>query len=218
MPSNLAARKRQKRELNIPTPERKGNIKVTREGWIECAKVVLVEEGIGAVKVDRLARRLGVTRGGFYYHFKNHHSLLEDLLGAWREQNRFTPASFDASSPAAALLALETICDNLIHERGFDPQFDMAMREWARVSKPVATVVHMVDAERVTELQRVFTGLGCNTAEAIIRAKVLYTHQIGTYTIGVDESTETRRQNLQRYLDVLGGEAYRHAVHKRVAA
>lgn len=212
MTSNLAARKRQKRALNIPSPDRKGNIKVTRAGWIECAKVVLIEEGIGAVKIDRLARRLGVTRGGFYYHFKNHHSLLEDLLLAWREQNRFTPPELDASSPAKALVALETICDNLIHERGFDPQFDLAVREWARVSKPVAQVVHAVDDERTAEMQRVFRGLGCDAAEAFIRAKVLYTHQIGTYTIGVDESTATRERNLKRYLDVLGGEAYRHAL------
>lgn len=211
MTSNLNTRKRQKRELNIPEPSRKGNIKVTREGWVECAKVVLVEEGIGAVKVDRLARRLGVTRGGFYYHFKNHHGLLEALLETWREGNRFTPHELDTASVPRALKTLEQICDNLIHEQGFDPQFDMAIREWARVSEPVSVIVHKVDDERTEDLKQVFAGLGYSDTEAYVRARVFYTHQIGYYTIGVKEPTHTREDNLRLYLDVLGGPAYREA-------
>src|SRR3546814_4494765 len=64
--------RRQKRELVIPKPPRNGNIKVTREGWLNCARVALIEDGIEGVKVDRLAKRVKVTRGGFYHHFKNH--------------------------------------------------------------------------------------------------------------------------------------------------
>ncbi len=211
MPGNLNARKRQKRQLTIPEPDRKGNIKVTHAGWIACAKVVLVEEGIGAVKVDRLAKRLGVTRGGFYYHFKNHHGLMEALLETWRKENRFTPEHPDVHDAPSAIRSLELISDNLIHERGFDPQFDMAIREWARVSKPVAEVVHKVDDERTATLQKVFVGLGYTAQEALIRARVFYTHQIGYYTIGVEESTAVREQNLKIYLEVLGGSAYRDA-------
>lgn len=209
MTTDLNTRKRQKRKLTIPEPGRKGNIKVTREGWIACAKVILIEEGIGAVKVDKLARRLKVTRGGFYYHFKNHHGLLETLLDDWRHENRFTPPELDVATPNQALKTLELICDNLIHERGFDPQYDMAMREWARISKPVAEVVHKVDDERIHALRSVFAGLGYSNDEAFARAKVFYTHQIGHYTIGVDESTSIREKNLKIYLDVLGGNAYR---------
>ncbi len=211
MANNLSARKRQKRELSIPAPGRKGNIKVTREGWIECAKVVLIEEGIGAVKVDRLAKRLNVTRGGFYYHFKNHHGLLEALLDSWREQNLFTPREMQVDSVDHAAQTLDAICGNLIHELGFDPQFDMAIREWARVSKPVAEVVHQVDDERIASLEQVFSGLGYPCTEARVRARVFYTHQIGYYTIGVEEPTAIREQNLQSYLNVLGGTAYRKA-------
>ncbi len=209
MTDKLTTRQRQQRELTIPEPGRKGNIKVTREGWIACAKVVLIEEGIGAVKVDRLAKRLGVTRGGFYYHFGNHHDLLETLLETWRKENRFTPVELELSSPGHALATIERICDNVIHERGFDPQFDMAIREWARVSEPVAAVVHKVDDARTEDLRKVFAGLGYDDEEAYIRARVFYTHQIGHYTIGVDENLETRKRNLRMYLHVLGGPAYR---------
>lgn len=208
MSRKLTSALRQKRELHVPRPQRKGNIKIPYEGWLEAAKVVLIEEGIGNVKVDRLARRLKVTRGGFYYHFKSHHALLEDLLKTWRTQNRFVTEGLDTSTPRASYEALTRLTDILIHERGFDPQFDLAVREWARISIPVAEVVNAVDQERIHALTRILLGLGCKPKEADIRAKVFYYHQIGYYSLGVQESTRTREDNLPTYLTVLCGESY----------
>jgi AcrR family transcriptional regulator len=208
MSRKLTSALRQKRELRVPRPHRKGNIKIPHEGWLEAARVVLIEEGIGMVKVDRLARRLKVTRGGFYYHFKSHHALLEDLLKRWRTQNKFVPDGLDASTPAEAYRSLITITDVLIHEKGFDPQFDMAVREWARISVPVHEVVDQVDAQRIKELNRILVGLGCKPKEAEIRARVFYYHQIGYYSMGVTEPVRTREENLPTYLAVLCGDHY----------
>jgi AcrR family transcriptional regulator len=208
MSRKLTSAQRQKRELRVPRPHRKGNIKIPYEGWLEAAKVVLIEEGIGMVKVDRLARRLKVTRGGFYYHFKSHHALLEDLLKRWRTQNKFVPDGIDTSTPRSSYDALLRVTDVLIHERGFDPQFDMAVREWARISIPVAEVVNDVDDERIRQLNKILLGLGCKPREADIRARVFYYHQIGYYALGVHESTATRESNLPTYLAALCGDAY----------
>lgn len=208
MSRKLSSAKRQQRELKVPRPHRRGNIKIPYEGWLEAARVVLIEEGIGFVRVDRLAKRLKVTRGGFYYHFKNHNALLEGLLHLWRGQNRFVPDNPDVSSPQASYRALEALTYTLIHEQGFDPQFDMAVREWARISVPVAEVVHEVDEERITALRRILKGLGCNDKEAEIRAKVFYYHQIGYYTVGAQDSVRVREGNLAVYLAVLCGEKY----------
>jgi AcrR family transcriptional regulator len=208
MSRKLTSSKRQKRELRVPRPERKGNIKIPSEGWLEAAKVVLIEEGIGMVKIDRLARRLKVTRGGFYYHFKSHHALLEELLKRWRAQNRFVSADLDVSTPEAAYAALQALTDALIHEKGFDPQFDMAVREWARISVPVHQVVDQVDDERIKALTKIFAGLGCKPREADIRARVFYYHQIGYYSMGITEPVGTREENLPTYLAVLCGERY----------
>jgi AcrR family transcriptional regulator len=211
MSRKLTSARRQKRELRVPRPHRKGNIKIPHEGWLEAAKVVLIEEGIGMVKVDRLARRLKVTRGGFYYHFKSHHALLEDLLKRWRTQNRFVPGEIDASTPERSFVALQSLTDALIHERGFDPQFDMAVREWARISVPVHEVVDQVDDERIEALAKIFAGLGCKQKEAEIRARVFYYHQVGYYALGVAETVGTREENLPLYLAVLCGERYTEA-------
>ncbi|HZP13018.1 MAG TPA: TetR/AcrR family transcriptional regulator [Nevskiaceae bacterium] len=202
---------RQSRTLVIPKPARKGNIKVPREGWLNCARVALIEDGIDGVKVDRLAKRLKISRGGFYHHFKNLHQLLNELLVVWKTQNRFTPAKVEASSPEAAAKAFERITDDLIHENGFDSQFDMAVREWARISHPAADVVHAVDNERVEILKEIFVGFGYPAREALIRARIFYWHQIGYYAVGFRESLKEREGNVRIYLDVLAGDKYQAA-------
>lgn len=200
--------RRQKRTLVLPKPSRSGNIKVTREGWLNCARVALIEDGIDGVKVDRLAQRTKVTRGGFYYHFKNHHQLLDELLLAWKSQNRFTPPRFEGSGALAASQALDRIIDDLVHENGFDPQFDMAVREWARISQPVADIVHAVDAERLDVLRQIFAAMGYASEEANIRARVFYWHQIGYYAVGMVETLADRESKLGAYIKVLAGDRY----------
>jgi AcrR family transcriptional regulator len=204
----LTPSRRHKRTLRVPSPDRKGNIKVPAEGWINAAKVALIEEGIAAVKIDRLAQRLKVSRGGFYHHFKNPHAMLEMLLKDWQLNNHFIPATMDTSSVAATLKSFRDLTSNLIHDRGFDPQYDLAIREWARVSQPVTDVVHAVDEQRIEALRRLYAGFGYKPKDALIRARVIYWHQIGYYSIGVQESVGEREKNLSTYLEVLGGEKY----------
>lgn len=208
--------RRQKRSVELPKPGRKGNIKVTREGWLNIARVALVEDGIEGVKVDRLAQRVKVSRGGFYYHFKNHQQVLEELLLVWKNQNRFTPARVDVSTPAAANQALDRIIDDLIHENGFDPQFDVAVREWARISHPVADVVLEMDKQRTDILTQVFQGMGYESQEARTRGRVFYWHQIGYYAVGMHETLAEREANLASYIKVLAGDRYSGKLAGRV--
>ena len=208
----ITGTRRQKRTLRVPSPDRKGNIKVPAEGWINAAKVALIEEGIAAVKIDRLAQRLKVSRGGFYHHFKSPHVMLEALLQDWQLNNRFTPATQDTSTVAATLKSFRELTSNLVHDRGFDPQYDLAIREWARISQPVADIVHAVDEQRIDTLRRLYSGFGYKPKDALIRARVMYWHQIGYYSIGVQESVDEREKNLGTYLEVLGGDKYVAAV------
>lgn len=201
--------RRQKRKLETPEPPRKGNFKVTREGWLDCARVALIEDGIDGVKVDRLAQRLKVTRGGFYHHFDSHQQLLDELLLMWKSQNRFTPTKVDVPNAKAACEALDRITDDLVHENGFDPQFDMAVREWGRIAHPVAAVLAKVDGQRIGVLTQIFKGMGYGADEAVIRARIYYMHQIGYYAMGVIEPVATREANTAVYIKVLAGNRYR---------
>lgn len=173
--------------------------------WVAMARDVLLEEGVQGVKVDRLAQRLGVTKGGFYKHFAHRDALLAQLLALWEADNVFVPAlprALDADAARERLLALT---ERLIGEEGYDPRFDLAVRDWARVDPAVAAVVRRTDRRRVALLRRLFAALGCDTQEADVRSRVLYYHQVGYYALGIHESEAERRRLLPAYLRILIG-------------
>ena len=173
--------------------------------WVAMARDVLLEEGVQGVKVDRLAQRLGVTKGGFYKHFAHRDALLAQLLALWEADNVFVPALPRALAADAARERLLALTERLIGEEGYDPRFDLAVRDWARVDPAVAAVVRRADRRRVALLRRLFAALGCDTQEADVRSRVLYYHQVGYYALGIHESEAERRRLLPAYLRILIG-------------
>lgn len=182
------------------------SVKVPAEQWIEEARNALIEEGIDSVKVDRLAQRIGVSRGGFYHHFTDRADLLTRLLTLWHDTVLFVPPGLVARTPADAMAAIDNIVDHLIREDMYDPHFDLAVREWARSDASVAAAVAGVDAERIAALFKVFLALGCDKQEADVRARVFYFHQIGYYAIGLNEPASGRRERGHMYVKILVGE------------
>jgi len=180
--------------------------KITAATWIDTARRSLIDEGIAGVKIDRLASRLGVTRGGFYHNFKDRDEFLDRLLDHWKQTCRFLPDQPPGTKPADGLAWLEEVVRRLIESDGYDYHFDLSVREWARADKRAAWAVERADKERLTTLQRCFEALGYDQAKAAIRARVFYYHQIGYYAIGVRQSIAERRQNAVHYIEILCGE------------
>jgi len=180
--------------------------KNTIQDWIEAAKRMLVEEGISGLKVDRLANRLGVTRGGFYHHFKDRDEFFDQVIQYWEETCRFLPDDAPPSKPADAAGWLDRTVARLIDADGYDYQFDLAVREWARGDKRAGWAVERTDRERLERLRAFFEALGYDRQHAAIRARVFYYHQIGYYAIGVLQSIAERRKNAHLYIDIICGE------------
>ncbi len=180
-------------------------IKVTAEYWIETARRTLIEDGIAGVKVDRLASRLGVTRGGFYHNFRDREALLDRLLAHWEESCRFLPSDRPGNTPGEAVAWFDGLLDRLLDEDGYDPRFDMAVREWARGDQRAAWAVERSDRQRLAVLQGFFEALGYDATEAPIRARVFYYHQIGYYCLDVRETWAERRRIAAVYSDILCG-------------
>src|SRR5437763_16662878 len=67
-------------------PEDAARAPLTPDTWTDAATDVLADHGIDSVRVDVLARTLGVTRGSFYWHFKDRADLLRSVLRAWRQR------------------------------------------------------------------------------------------------------------------------------------
>jgi len=179
--------------------------KVTADMWIDTARQSLVEEGLGGVKVDRLANRLGVTRGGFYHNFKDRDDLLEQLLQHWEKECRFLPETAPGPRPFDAAEWFDRMITRLIESDGYDDRFDLAVREWARSDQRAAWAIERADRERLQALTKAFETLGYDNDEAAIRARVFYYHQIGYYAIGVRQSIAERRRARSTYIEILCG-------------
>lgn len=179
--------------------------RLTREDWIAAARKTLVKSGIDDVKVDRLAKRMKVTRGSFYWHFEDRQALLDALLDDWRGRNVREIEQIAARWATKPLDFVEVI-RIWLGEDPIVPQFDTAIRAWARKSSAVAKLVHQTDEAWVTLLQSHFTRMGLGPDESLVRARIVYFHQIGYYALAIDEDISERVRLAPFYNEVLTGQ------------
>ncbi len=177
---------------------------LSRQDWVVAARKVFVASGVDDVKVDRLARRLKISRGSFYWHFHSRKDLLDALLRDWESRNReeiqTVRERWASSSPD-----LVDVVGIWLGEDPAYPTFDMAVRVWARKSAAVAEVVHGIDDAWIKLLEILFRHDGRGEIESFARARVAYFHQIGYYAMGVKESRARRVALAELYYRALTG-------------
>lgn len=176
-----------------------------REDWLQAARAALIAGGVDAVKIERLARRLRMTRGSFYWHFKSRADLLRELLAHWEANNTAVFERLLKTGNANGVAEFLAVVDLWLNEKEFSPAFDTAVRDWARVSREARAVVKRVDGRRIAVLHRIFLDLGFADPEAFVRARITYFHQIGYYTLEVREAAAERRSLVPVYVRVLSG-------------
>jgi AcrR family transcriptional regulator len=186
-------------------PTQTGRNSLSREDWIEAARLVLIGSGVDDVKVDRLARQLNVTRGSFYWHFKHRNELLDALLSGWEIQNRTELAQIRQRTETESAGVIEAVSIWLSEDPAY-PTFDMAIRFWARKSPEVARLVRQIDDEWIILLADIFEASGDDRKMAIARARVIYFHQIGYYALAIDESLDDRLDFAPYYHRILTGQ------------
>jgi AcrR family transcriptional regulator len=148
-----------------------------RAQWVSAGLEALRKGGVAAVRVERLAGDVGVTKGSFYHHFRDRGALLEALLDYWSRE--MTDAEFARLETLRGGLAqrLLALAEDVL-EKGMG-RYDPAIRAWARHDRKVAAAVAQVDRRRVKALAGFFEEGGFSTAEARIRARTFYTFLLG---------------------------------------
>ncbi len=183
-----------------------GNVKVTREDWLNAALTLLVSDGVEAVKVLSIGAQLGVSRSSFYWYFKSRQDLLDALLAQWEATNT---AAMIGQSEAPASTITEAVCNVFrctANPALFDTALDFAIRDWARRSGAVREVLDLSDNRRVEALAAMFARFEFPRQEALTRARVLYYMQLGYDMAGLDEAPEDRLAMVPHYLRVFTGQ------------
>ena len=180
--------------------------------WVIAARKLLIRQGISGVRVEPLAKAMGVTTGSFYWHFANRQELYGALLQDWYDTNTaplYEAVEAAGPDPRRQYLAFFGVW---VLERDFDPEYDQAIRDWARTSKKVADVLREIDGKRIELLTRIFNNFGYSGRDAEMRARVTYYHQVGYYAMHVKEPREHRLELAPYYADILTGHPWMHAL------
>ncbi|MGB7337030.1 MAG: TetR/AcrR family transcriptional regulator [Salaquimonas sp.] len=182
-----------------------GNIKVTRDDWLNVAMDVLISDGIGDVKVMPLGERLGVSRSSFYWYFKSRQDLLNSLLQHWEKTNTSALVSH-CNLPAKSIT--EAVCNLFrcfIAPETFNTQLDFAVRDWARKSGKVRRILNRSDQTRIEAIEAMFCRFGFTNLEALARARTLYFMQMGYNVAELNETIEDRLRLLPEYVHCFTG-------------
>jgi AcrR family transcriptional regulator len=151
------------------------NDRLTRDDWITHGLRTVAKDGANALKVGPMATKLKVSRGSFYWHFRDIADFRSQLLRSWQERS--------TDQVIRDLDAREAEPDRLKHlmKRAFADKRDLdrAIRSWAAEDEDVAKVVASVDARRVAYIAKMLIAAGVESQRALHRAAFLYWAYLG---------------------------------------
>lgn len=177
---------------------------LTPESWIEAATLVLVDQGIDHVRVDTLAGQLGVTRGSFYWHFRDRGDLLRRVLQTWADRcteqltRRLSGAREDPREQLRDVISLPFRGRAAAQAA----RIELAIRAWARRDAMARQAVDAADASRIAYHAQVFAALGFAETEANMRAFVLYSYEVSE-SLMHRQGTAAERQARRAFVECL---------------
>jgi AcrR family transcriptional regulator len=175
-----------------------------RAKWIEEGLRALGVGGPEAVRVETLAQALGVTKGGFYWHFDGRKALLEEMLDAWERVvvddavEIIEAGGGDAKAKLRRLFALASSPEAL----GLR-MIDLAVRDWGRRDKAVAKRLRRVDNRRVEYLRSLFGAFCRDPDEVEVRCLLFSSLFIGNRLLAADHGARSRAEVTEQALNRL---------------
>ena len=178
------------------------------ESWIRCGFAELARAGIDGVRVEVLAKNLGVTKGGFYRRFKDRAALLDAMLQDWstgRIAAIEQQASLEGETARERLEALIRLYSERMNTEGM--AIELAIRQWARSGAMAADAVAGVDAARLRNVAQLYRATGLASDEADAKAFLFYCFIFGQSLLFLDRGQRKRAQlvakSAERLLDEL---------------
>jgi AcrR family transcriptional regulator len=179
-----------------------GATRTPRSRWIEEGLRALADGGPAAVRVEALAKKLGVTKGGFYGYFADRDALLEAMLDTWERESidevidRVEREGGDPRTKIVRAGVLTFSSDRLL-------PIDLAIRDWARHDERVAERLRRVDSRRMA-LLREMIGTFCTDADEVeARSLLAFCVAIGEHFLAADHGDRSRAQVLARAVNLL---------------
>lgn len=161
----------------------------SRHAWLDRGLQVLAAGGPDAVRVEPIARDLGVTKGSFYWHFDNRSALLSEILATWERElvddaiDEVERHGGDAREGLRRLFSLAS--DEAI-------RVDLAVRDWARRDPAVADRLRRVDNRRMDYMRSLFRSFCTDDDDVEMRCLVAFSLWIGSHFIAAEHPGRSR--------------------------
>ena len=171
--------------------------RLSREDWIHGALDILVTDGVGGVKIVPLAKRLGVTSGSFYWHFKNRRELRDALLDYWERE--MTDAAIEAAkhfdgTPEERIWRLM----EQVMTAGL-ARLDLAFWHWGQSDAAAQTVFLRTLNKRFAFAKWMFEQVGFSKTQAEARGRMMVVYMMGESTLISDAPVKRKKQLKLKY-------------------
>lgn len=149
-----------------------------KRAWTDAALHTLAESGIEGVRIEILARALGVTKGSFYWHFSDRNELLDAVLQEWRRRATLSIIDRLESSHEPPDQRLRRLLRIQFESRraDFGSDVELSIRLWGRRDARALSVLREVDELRLRYIRGLMEELGVDKAEAAARAILAYSY------------------------------------------
>jgi AcrR family transcriptional regulator len=175
------------------------------ELWLDAAYRALIEGGVEAVKIQSLAKGLGLARTSFYWFFKDREELLAALVAQWREKNTGGLVRQTEAYAESLTEAMLNVFDCWHDPALFDSQFEFAVRSWALQSPEILAEVRAADRRRLDALAAMLVRFGQDPATADVAARTAYLVQIGYISMQTAEAQPERMARVPGYVAIFTG-------------
>jgi AcrR family transcriptional regulator len=179
-------------------------LRTPRGAWIEAALQALSAGGPEAVRVEALAASLGVSKGGFYWHFKDRQALLGEMLNSWEKavvEDVIAQVESQPAAPRAKLAQLFALAPSV------DFEVELAIRDWSRRDAAIAARLRRIDGRRMAYLRSLFGQFCADEDEVEARSMLAYSLFVGSYFIAAQHDGKSRSEVLQLAIDHLLSES-----------
>ncbi len=163
--------------------------------WIGAGFAELARAGVDGVRVEVLAKNLGVTKGGFYRRFRDRAALLEGMLQSWsagRISSIEAQTSLDGTTARERLKALIRLYSERMNTEGM--AVELAIRQWARSDETAAAAVASVDAARLKNVGQLYRATGLASEDADAQAFLFYCFIFGQSLLFLERGQRKRAQ------------------------
>ena len=174
--------------------ENKEKARLSIDEWLGAALEALANYGPEVLTIEKLCKHLGVSRGSFYWHFKNRDDFIKKLVQYW--DTRLTNSIAETTQlvqedPSQTLMFLM----DLITETNAG-RYDIPIRSWAATNPHAAAAVKQTDTTRYNFVKSLFSGIGFSGDELEIRVRAFVVYFSMERALTIEEKPKERKRRL----------------------